>query len=149
VRKRCQLYAGARMRIRVSSEQIWMARVHPPRSTAEDSFRSPLAILPLMGGGGGSGIGRATLERSRLIHHDQRRSGGFRTPLAILPLMGGGGGSGIVWRVKWGPLLSCRLPCRVSLSATCIPLNRATGPFLIGCSLALLGFVPIGHLLTL
>jgi hypothetical protein len=81
------------MRIRVSSKQIWMARVHPPRSTAEDAFRSPLAILPLMGGGGGgSGIGRATLERSRLIHHDQRRSGGFRIPLAILPLMGGGGG---------------------------------------------------------
>jgi hypothetical protein len=100
------------MRIRVSSEQIWMARVHPPRSTAEDAFRSPLAILPLMGGGG-SGIGRATLERSRLIHHDQRRSGGFRTPLAILPLMGGGGGgSGIVWRVKWGP--SCHVDYRVA-----------------------------------
>jgi hypothetical protein len=32
-----------------------MARVHPLRSTAEDSFRSPLAILPLMGGGGGGG----------------------------------------------------------------------------------------------
>jgi hypothetical protein len=80
------------MRIRVSSKQIWMARVHPPRSTAEDAFRSPLAILPLMGGGGGGvRIGRATLERSRLIHHDQRRSGGFRIPLAILPLMGGGG----------------------------------------------------------
>jgi hypothetical protein len=37
-------------------------------------------------------IGRATLERSRLTHHDQRRSSGFRTPLAIMPLMGGGGG---------------------------------------------------------
>jgi hypothetical protein len=125
-----------------------MARVHPPRSMAEDSFRSPLAILPLMGGGGGSGIGCATLEWSRLIHHDQRRSGGFQTPLAILPLMGGGG-SGIVWRVKWGPLLSCRLPCRTSPSATCTPLNRATGPVLIGCSLALLGFVPIGRSLAL
>jgi hypothetical protein len=32
-----------------------MARVPPPRSTAEDAFRSPLAILPLMGGGGGGG----------------------------------------------------------------------------------------------
>jgi hypothetical protein len=28
-----------------------------------------------------------------------------------------------------GPLLSCRPPCRVSLSATCIPPNYATGPF--------------------
>jgi hypothetical protein len=145
VRKRCQFYTWARMCIRVSSEQIWMARVHLPRSTTEDSFRIPLAILPLIGGG--SEIGRATLERSRLIHHDQRRSGGFRTPLAILPLMGGG--SEIVWRVKWGPLLSCRLSCHVSLSATCIPLNRAMGLALIGCSLPLLGFVPNGHLLNL
>jgi hypothetical protein len=70
-----------------------MARVHPPRSTAEVSFRSPLVVLPLaVGGGGGSGIGRATLERLRLIHLDQWCSGEFRTPLAILPLMGGGGG---------------------------------------------------------
>jgi hypothetical protein len=70
-----------------------MARVHPLRSTAEDSFRSPLAILPLMGGwGGGSGIGCTTLEQSRLTHHDQRCSSGFQTPLSILPLMGGGGG---------------------------------------------------------
>jgi hypothetical protein len=138
------------MRIKVSNEQIWMARVHLPRSTAEVSFRSPLVVLPLAvgGGGGGSGIGRATLERLRLIHLDQRCSGEFRTPLAILPLMGGGG-SGIVWRVKWGPLLSCRLPCRTSPSATCIPLNHATGPVLIGCSLALLGFVPIGRTLAL
>jgi hypothetical protein len=136
------------MRIKVSSEQIWMARVHPPRSTAEASFRTPLVVLPLMGGGG-SGIGRATLERSRLFHLDQRCSVGFWTPLAILPLMGGGGGSGMVWCVKWGPLLSRRLPCRVSLSATCTPLNRATGPILIGGSLALLGSVPIGHSLAL
>jgi hypothetical protein len=83
-----------------------MARIHPSRSTTEDAFRSPLAILPLMGGGGGSGIGRATLERSRFTQHDQRLPSGFRTPLAILPLMRGGGGSGIVWRVKWGPSLS-------------------------------------------
>jgi hypothetical protein len=40
------------MHIKVSSEQIWMARVHPLRSTAEDSFQSPLTLLPLMGGGG-------------------------------------------------------------------------------------------------
>jgi hypothetical protein len=79
------------MHIRVSSKQIWMARVHPPRSMAEDAFWSPLAILPLMVGGW-SGTGHATLERSRLIHHDQWRSGGFRIPLAILPLMGGRGG---------------------------------------------------------
>jgi hypothetical protein len=129
-----------------------MARVHPPRSTAEDAFRSPLAILPLMGGGGGgggSGIGHATLERSRLTHRDQRLSGGFRTPLAILPLMGGGGGVRNSVACEVGPLLSCRLSCRVSLFATCIPPNRATGPVLIGCSLPLLGLVPIGHLLTL
>jgi hypothetical protein len=41
------------MCIRVSSKQIWMAKVHLPRSTAEDAFQSPLAILPLMGGGSG------------------------------------------------------------------------------------------------
>jgi hypothetical protein len=125
-----------------------MARVHPSRSTAEVPFRSPLTVLPLAVGGGGSGIGHATLERSRLTHHNQRHSSRFQTPLAILPLMGGGG-SEIAWRVKWGPLLSCRLPCRVSLFATCIPLNRATGPVLTGGSLPLWRFVPIGHLLTL
>jgi hypothetical protein len=78
------------MRLRVSGEQIWMAKVHPPRSTAEASFRSPLVVLPLAVRGG-SGIERATLERSGFIRLDQRHSGEFRTPLAILPLMGGGG----------------------------------------------------------
>jgi hypothetical protein len=90
------------MRLRVSGEQIWTAKVHPPRSTAEASFRSPLVVLPLAVRGG-SGIERATLERSGFIRLDQRHSGEFRTPLAILPLMGGGGGSGMVWRVKWDP----------------------------------------------
>jgi hypothetical protein len=40
--------------------------------------------------GDGSGIERATLERSRFICLDQQCSGEFRTPLSILPLMGGG-----------------------------------------------------------
>jgi hypothetical protein len=70
-----------------------MARVHSPRSMVEDAFQSLVAILPLMEGG--SGIGRATLEWSRLIHLDQQCSGVFQTPLAILSLRGGGG-SGIV-----------------------------------------------------
>jgi hypothetical protein len=77
--------------LRISGEQIWTARVHPSKSTIEVPFRSPLAVLPLAGGGG-SGIGRATLERSRFIQCDQRFPSGFRTPLAILPLMRGGGG---------------------------------------------------------
>jgi hypothetical protein len=68
-----------------------MARVHPPRSTAEVSFWSPLAILPLVVGVG-SRIGRATLEWLRLIHLDQRCSGEFWIPLSILPLMRRGGG---------------------------------------------------------
>jgi hypothetical protein len=68
--------------------------------------------------------------------------------LAIMPLMGGGGGRNSV-ACEVGPLLLCRLPCRVSLSATCIPPNRATGPVFIGGSLSLLGFVPTGHFLTL
>jgi hypothetical protein len=126
-----------------------MARVHPPRSMAEDALQSPLAILPLMGGGGGVGIGHATLEWSRLIHHDQQRSGRFWTPLEILPLMGRGGGFQNSVACEVGSLMSCRPPCRISLSATCIPHNRATGPFPIGCSLALLVFVPISHLLSL
>jgi hypothetical protein len=79
------------MRIKVSNEQFWIARVQPPRSTAVVSFWSPLVVLPLaVGGGGGSGIGRATLEWLSLIHLDQWCSGEFQTPLAILPLMGGG-----------------------------------------------------------
>jgi hypothetical protein len=41
------------MRLRVSGEQIWTAKVHPPRSTAEASFRSPLVVLPLAVRGGG------------------------------------------------------------------------------------------------
>jgi hypothetical protein len=38
--------------LRISGEQIWTARVHPSRSTIEVPFRSPLAVLPLAGGGG-------------------------------------------------------------------------------------------------
>jgi hypothetical protein len=56
------------MHLRVSGEQIWMTKVHPPRSTlcgVEVSFGSPLFVLPLAvgfftlegGGGGGSRIG--------------------------------------------------------------------------------------------
>jgi hypothetical protein len=45
------------MRLRVSSEQIWTTKFHSPRSMAEISFRSPLAVLPLaVGGGGGGGV---------------------------------------------------------------------------------------------
>jgi hypothetical protein len=127
-----------------------MAKVHPLRSTAEASFRSPLVVLPLAvgGGGGGSGIGRATLERLRLIHLDPWCLVEFQTPLAILPLMGGGG-SEIVWRVKWGPPPVMSTTMSPFPSATCTPLNHPTGLVLIGCSLAPLGFVPIGHFLTL
>jgi hypothetical protein len=59
----------------ICSEQIWTARICAPRSTVGIGFRSPLAILPLSGGGGGgSGIGRASLERPGLECPDQRRS---------------------------------------------------------------------------
>jgi hypothetical protein len=134
---------------KVSNEQIWMARVHPPRSTAEVSFRSPLVVLPLAVGGGGSEIGRATLEWLRLTHRDQRCSGEFRTPLAILPLMRGGGGVRNSVACEMGPPLVLLTTVSHFPSATCTPLNRATGPVLTGCSPALLGFVPIGRLLTL
>jgi hypothetical protein len=77
------------MHLRVSGEQIWMARVHPPRSMAEASFRRPLVVLPLAVRGGGSRIEHATLERSGFIHLDQRCSRKFQTPLVILSLMGG------------------------------------------------------------
>jgi hypothetical protein len=66
-----------------------MTKVHLPRSMAEASFRSIPVVLPLAVSGG-SGIERATQERSRSIRLDQRHSGKFQTPLAILPLMGGG-----------------------------------------------------------
>jgi hypothetical protein len=59
----------------ICSEQIWTARICAPRSTVGIGFRSPLAILPLSKrGGGGSGIGRASLERPGLECPDQRRS---------------------------------------------------------------------------
>jgi hypothetical protein len=45
---------------------------------------------------------------------------------------------------------SCPVDYRVaSPSATCTPLNHAMGLVLIGYSLALLGFVPIGRMLAL
>jgi hypothetical protein len=118
-----------------------MARAHPPRSTAEASFRSPLVVLPLAVRGG-SRIEHATLEHSRFIRLDQRRSGEFRTPIAILPLMGGG--SGMVWHVKWDP------PPIASPSGSCFssrhlystqPHDRAVPN---GHFLTLFGFVPIG-----
>jgi hypothetical protein len=101
-----------------------MARVHPPRSTTEDAFWTPLAILPLRGGGG-SGIGHATLERLRLIHRDQRFPGGFWTPLAILPLMGGGVRNNVACKVGPLPVMTTTVS-RFPL-ATCMPPNRAMG----------------------
>jgi hypothetical protein len=62
----------------------------------------------------------------------------------------GGGGVRNSVACEVGPP-SCHVDYRVEFpfSATCIPLNRATGPVLTGGSLPLLRFVPIGHLLTL
>jgi hypothetical protein len=123
------------MRLRVSGEKIWTAKVHPPRSTDEASLWSPL-FVPHLAVFGGSRIERATLEWSGFIRLDQRHLGEFQSPLAILPLMGEGG-SGMVWRVKWdpspvmSPTMSC-FPSRHLYSTQ--PHNRA---------------VPNGHLLTL
>jgi hypothetical protein len=64
-----------------------MTRVHPPRYTAEASFRSPLVVLPLAVRGGLES--NAQLLNSQdlfaLINDIQANS---RPPLAILPLMG-------------------------------------------------------------
>jgi hypothetical protein len=65
----------------ICSEKIWTARICAPRSTVGIRFRSPLAILSLSEGGGGSRIGRASLEWSGLKHLDQRRSSDFGPPL--------------------------------------------------------------------
>jgi hypothetical protein len=112
-----------------------MARVHPPRSMAKDAFRSPLAIPPLIKGGGGSVIGHATLERLRLTHRDQRLPGGFWTPLSILPLMGGVQNS-VACEV--GPLpVMTTIVSRFPL-ATCMPPNHATRHFSLADSLPLL-----------
>jgi hypothetical protein len=124
-----------------------MARVHLPRSMAEVSFRSPLVVLPLTVGEG-SGIGRATHKWLRLIHHDQRCSGEFQTPLAILSFNEGGVVRYSV-ACEMGPPPFMLTTMSQFPSATCTPLTHATGPVLIGCSLALLGFVPIDHFLTL
>jgi hypothetical protein len=78
------------MHIRVSSNQIWTTKVHLPRSTVEASFWSPLAILPLAVRGG-SGIKRATLERSGFIRLDQRNSGRIPDPPCHSAFNGGGG----------------------------------------------------------
>jgi hypothetical protein len=86
------------MRLCLNGNQIWMAGIRAPGSTAHIGFRSPPAFLPLSGGGGGggggSGIEGAPLQRSRSEHPDQRRTRRFQTPPAFLPLSGGGG-SGI------------------------------------------------------
>jgi hypothetical protein len=52
-----------------------MARVHPPRSTAEDAFWSPLAILPLRGGGGGPELDAQLSNDRDLINGAQVDSG--------------------------------------------------------------------------
>jgi hypothetical protein len=138
------------MRIRVSSEQIWTARVHPPRSTAEASFRSPLVVLPLAVRGGGGPESNAQLLNGQdlfaLINGAFRR---IPDPPCHSAFNGGGGGSGMVWRVKWdpSPVTSPTVSCFPL--ATYTPLNRATGPVPIGHSLTLLGFVPIGQSLAL
>jgi hypothetical protein len=58
---------------RVSHEQVRAATIRVPGSTAQVEFRTPLAFLPLRGGGGGSGIGGAPLQWPRLACPDQRR----------------------------------------------------------------------------
>jgi hypothetical protein len=79
----------------ICSEKIWTARICAPRSTVGIGFRSPLAILPLSGGGGGvrnwaciSRAARIRVPRSMALKR-------FRTLLAFLPLIRGGG-SGMV-----------------------------------------------------
>jgi hypothetical protein len=101
-------------------------------------------------GGGGSGIGHATLERSRFTHRDQRLPSRFWSPLAILPLMRGGGGGGVRNSVvcEVGPLLSGRPPCRISLSPPVLHPNARRGLFPLADSLSSMRFIPIGHPLT-
>jgi hypothetical protein len=120
-----------------------MARAHLPRSTAEVSFWSPLVVLPLAVGGG-SVIGRATLERLRLIHLDQRCSGEFRTPLAILPLMGGGGVRNSV-ACEMGPPPVLLTTVSHFPSTTCTPLNRVTGVLLFSSPVGICSYWPFSN----
>jgi hypothetical protein len=63
--------------------------------------------------------------------------------------MGGGGGVRNSVACEMGPPPVLLTTVSHFPSATCTPLNRATGPVLIGHSLTLLGFVPIGRSLAL
>jgi hypothetical protein len=56
---------------RVSREHDRAVQIRAPRSTTQVEFWTPLAFLPLSGGG--SGIGGAPLRRPRLARPDQRR----------------------------------------------------------------------------
>jgi hypothetical protein len=51
----------------ICSEQIWTARICAPRSTVGIGFRSPPAILPLSGGGGGGVRNWARISRAARI----------------------------------------------------------------------------------
>jgi hypothetical protein len=83
---------GTQMCLWLTGKQLWAARIRAPRSMVRIRFWSPLAFLPLSGGGGGGVRNRertsptATIRAPRSTVHRK-----FQTPIAFLPLIRGGG----------------------------------------------------------
>jgi hypothetical protein len=89
----------------LTSRQIWMVKIFLPRSVVEVSFWSPLIILPLTEGWGGSMELGAHLSMVKIGVPISVTFKQFWTPFAILPLImgGGGGGSGMEWYCHGAP----------------------------------------------
>jgi hypothetical protein len=91
----------------VSNEQVRAVQIRAPGSTARVGFRTPLAFLPLSGGGGGGVRNRG--RSSPTVQISAPGSTAMKTipdppppPPAFLPLSGGGG-SGIPYAVSRRP----------------------------------------------
>jgi hypothetical protein len=104
-----------------------MVQIHAPGSTAHVGFRTPLAFLPLSGGGPESGahLSNGSYQRAR-INGDEDHSG--PPPPAFLPLSRGGG-SGIPYAAFRRPR-SRRSDQRRSCSPTLLscPVLNQCGP---------------------
>jgi hypothetical protein len=117
--------------------RIWTARVQPPKSTTEVPFRTPLAILPLMGGGGGVRNWARNSRTDEIYSVRSTVSQWIPDPPCQSTFNEGGGGvrNSVVCEV--GPLsVNATLVSRSPFSTCTIP-KRATGLVLIGDSLPL------------